>query len=285
MAEDAQDHGAREHEWDGITELNNPLPRWWLWTFYATILWAIGYCIAYPAIPLIDDATRGLLGYSSRAELRETMDEVAEARAGVMQRIADADLDEIRADETLAAFAIAGGASAFRVHCTQCHGSGAAGSPGYPNLNDDDWLWGGSLQDIYLTISHGVRDETQDETRLMDMPAFGPDELLTRAEIRDVAAFVLQLSGRTDGAGDATAGAALFAENCAACHGEAGEGDREFGAPRLSDPIWLYGGEPDQIRRQISMASHGMMPGWRERLGDTVVKQLTLYVHSLGGGE
>lgn len=285
MSDDAGKHGVRGHEWDGIRELDTPLPRWWLWTFYATIVWAVIYCILYPSIPLMDDATSGVLGYSSRGELTRTMEEVENSRAGIMAEIAQADLADIRADETLATFAIAGGASAFRVHCTQCHGSGASGSTGYPNLNDDDWIWGGSLEDIYQTISDGVRDDAVDDTRFMEMPAFGRDGFLSSGETRDVTAFVMSLSGGVARRGDAGAGEGLYLENCAQCHGEAGEGMREFGAPRLSDPIWLYGAAEEEIRRQVFAASHGVMPAWRERLGEGVVKQLTLYVHSLGGGE
>ena len=273
------------HEWDGIRELNNPLPRWWLWTFYLTIIWAIGYCIAYPAIPLINEASHGLLDYSSRRELAETMDAVTRSRQGTLERIAAADLADIRADDALAAFAIAGGASAFKVHCSQCHGSGASGSPGYPDLNDDDWIWGGSLDAIYQTVSHGIRYDADEEARLSEMPAFGAEELLDRKEIEDTAAFVIGLGGGEAGTGDVAAGAALYAENCALCHGETGEGIRELGGPRLSDRIWLYGAGPDAVKAQIRSPSHGVMPGWQQRLGDPVVKQLTLYVHSLGGGE
>ena len=285
MAEQDSAVGTTGHDWDGITELNTPLPRWWLWTFYLTIIWGIGYCIAYPAIPLIDGASRGLLGYSSRGELAETMSDVARSRQNVLDLIAQADVAAIHADETLAAFAVAGGASAFKVHCVQCHGSGAAGSAGYPNLNDDDWIWGGSLDAIYQTISHGVRDEASNETRYSEMPAFGTEGLLDSGDIRDTTAFVLSLGGRAAGFGDRAAGATLFAENCASCHGDTGEGMRELGAPSLTDPIWLYGAEAETIRSQIASPSHGVMPGWRQRLGDSLVKQLTLYVHSLGGGE
>ncbi len=285
MRDDAGKHDVRGHEWDGITELDTPLPRWWLWTFYATVIWAVIYCILYPSIPLIDEATEGVLGYSSRGELARTMEEVERSRAGIMVEIAEADLADIRADETLATFAIAGGTSAFRVHCTQCHGSGASGSTGYPNLNDDDWIWGGSLEDIYRTIAHGVRDDAMDNTRFTEMPAFGRDGFLSTSEIRDVTAHVLWLSGNVAQHGDAAAGAGIYRDHCAQCHGDAGEGMREFGAPRLSDPIWLYGSAEEGIRRQIFAASHGVMPAWRERLGEGVVKQLTLYVHSLGGGE
>lgn len=273
------------HEWDGIRELNTPLPRWWLWTFYLTIIWGIGYCIAYPAIPLITDNTRGLLGYSSRAEFAAIMAEVEAGRQATLREIAASDLAAIRADDALAEFAVAGGAAAFKVHCSQCHGSGAVGSPGYPNLNDDEWIWGGTLEDIYQTIHAGIRDESNDDTKISDMPAFGADGMLAAGEIRDVAAHVLRLGGRDAGFGDPAAGAVLYDEQCAVCHGDGGEGMRELGAPGLADAIWLYGSKPDDIIAQIRKPSHGVMPAWGQRLGDAVVKQLTLYVHSLGGGE
>lgn len=273
------------HEWDGIRELNTPLPRWWLWTFYLTILWGIGYCIAYPAIPLVTGNTAGLLGYSSRGELEQTMAMVADERREIFERIASSDLATIRGDEELAQFAIAGGAAAFRVHCSQCHGSGAVGSAGYPNLNDDDWIWGGSLEEIHQTISAGVRDETNDDSRFSEMPAFGTDGILEAADIRDVTAHLLALGGREPVTGDAGLGGEIYADQCAVCHGEGGEGMRDLGAPALADAIWLYGSDPDSIMAQVRQPSHGVMPAWGARLGDTVVKQLTLYVHSLGGGE
>jgi cytochrome c oxidase cbb3-type subunit 3 len=273
------------HEWDGIKELNTPLPRWWLWTFYATILFSIGYVIVYPAIPLIDTATRGLWGWSSRADLRREMDAASAAQAEQRGRIATMDVKSILADENLRSFAVAAGASAFRVNCTTCHGSGAQGGPGYPNLNDDSWIWGGSIEQIYQTIAHGVRAADVPDTRNSEMPAFGRDGVLNATQIGEVAAFVRQLSGQETDAERAERGASVYAENCAACHGEKGEGNIEFGAPQLNDAIWLYGGEEAQIAAQVHAPRHGMMPAWAPRLGDTVVKELAVYVHSLGGGQ
>lgn len=272
------------HEWDGIKELNTPLPRWWAWTFYATVAWALIYTILYPAWPLVNSATRGLLGYSSRAELAETVAAAKAAQAQHLDRIAQLPPAEIRADEELFRFAVAGGRSAFAVNCSQCHGSGAQGAFGYPNLNDDAWLWGGSLEAIYTTLRHGIRDEADPDTRVSEMPAFG-DGVLEPAQIADTTQFVLSLSGQEHDQAAAGRGAQFFADNCAVCHGEAGAGDDSLGAPALDDAIWLYGGGADKIAAQITAPNHGVMPAWAGRLDDTVIKQLAVYVHSLGGGE
>ena len=273
------------HEWDGIKELNNPLPRWWLWTFYATILFSIGYMIYYPAIPLIEASTMGISGQTNRKALQSEMAAVAEAQEGLVRRIASSELDSIQADEELARFAVAGGSSAFKVYCSQCHGSGAQGGPGYPNLNDDDWIWGGDLESIYLTIKHGVRNDEDDDARDSLMPSFGSDGILESTEISDIAQYVLQISGREHDAARASAGQPLFEDNCSACHGEDGKGDREIGAPNIADAISLYGAEPEIIEAQISQPTHGVMPPWQTRLSDVTIKQLTVYVHNLGGGE
>lgn len=273
------------HEWDGIKELNTPLPRWWLWTFYATIVWAIGYAIAYPAIPLIDSATAGVLGYSSRANLATQVASAQDAQSVYLTKIADADVTSIAADDELARFARAGGKSAFKVYCSQCHGSGAQGAVGYPNLNDDEWIWGGTLDAIYTTIAHGVRHEGDDDTRINEMPAFGADELLTGDEVKAVANYVVSLSGGEADATLAGQGQQLFTDNCASCHGEQGEGVAELGGPALNNQIWLYGGGVEAVTAQINQPQHGVMPAWSAKLGDATVKQLAVYVHSLGGGQ
>ncbi len=271
------------HEWDGIRELNNPLPRWWVWTFYATIVWAIGYVIAYPAIPLISGATTGLLGYSSRNEVKMELAEADLAKRDYIAAVRSADLGTILADENLRQFASAAGAAAFKVNCIQCHATGAQGSPGYPNLNDDDWLWGGDIEAIHQTIAHGVRFASDDETRISEMPAFG--DILEPDQIRQAAAYVASLSGTPSSAQIAEAGATVFADNCAACHGEDARGMKDLGAPNLADPIWLYGSSEAEIASQIRAPRHGVMPAWQPRLGDTTVKELAVYIHSLGGGE
>ncbi|AGB73506.1 MULTISPECIES: cytochrome-c oxidase, cbb3-type subunit III [Rhizobium] len=271
------------HEWDGIRELNNPMPRWWVWTFYATILWAVGYAIAYPSIPLIRDTTKGLIGFSSRAELQHEMNnaKIEQARLDVL--IAAKSVEEIDADPTLREFAIAGGASAFKVNCAPCHGSGATGAPGFPNLNDDDWLWGGSLPAIQQTIAHGIRFDADPETHVSEMPAFG--DVLERTQIRQVAAYIWALTNTVSDPAAADAGKQVFLDNCAVCHGEDDRGKQEFGAPNLADAIWLKGRGEQAIIRQVTLPKHGVMPAWSARLGETTVKELTVFVHSLGGGK
>lgn len=271
------------HEWDGIRELNNPMPRWWVWTFYVTIVWAIGYTIAFPAWPLISGSTQGLLGWHSRAEfVAETT--VAKAAQNVyLEKIASSTFDEIKADPELMQFAVAGGAAAFKVNCIQCHGSGAEGGNGYPNLNDDDWLWGGNVDAIHTTITHGIRFNEDADTRMSEMPAFA--EILKGDEIKQVAAYVVSLTGTPHNAALVEPGRQVYADNCASCHGEDAKGNREFGAPNLADAIWLKAKGEDGIIAQVRAPKHGAMPAWGARLGDTTVKQLTLFVHSLGGGE
>ncbi|MEQ1520502.1 MAG: cytochrome-c oxidase, cbb3-type subunit III [Aestuariivirga sp.] len=273
------------HEWDGIRELNNPLPRWWLWTFYACIAFALGYGIAYPAWPLVSGATPGLLGYSSRGELVKEVDAARTAQSAQLEKVKSLPLEDIRKDADLLQFAVAGGRAAFRVNCIQCHGSGAAGGKGYPNLNDDDWLWGGTLDHIHTTLQHGVRFTADPDTRQSPMPAFGADEILTPEQINDVSEYVLKLSGQAFDAGAAARGTTVFAENCVACHGDAGEGKQEFGGPRLTDAIALYASDKAGIVAQVNKPRQGVMPAWNTRLDEVTIKQLAVYVHSLGGGE
>jgi cytochrome c oxidase cbb3-type subunit 3 len=272
------------HEWDGIRELNTPLPRWWLWTFYACCLWAFGYWIVMPAWPLISSHTTGVIGYSSRAQLADAMATARQAQSVYLDRIEQASLEDIVADQELLDFALAGGASAFAVNCSQCHGQGAAGFKGFPNLNDDNWIWGGTLEAIHQTISYGIRSD-HEETRFNMMPAFGRDEILDRAQINDVAEYVLSLSGSQTDPAAAARGEEIFVEQCTACHMEGGKGSQEAGSPNLSDAIWLYGGDKADVIESITNARAGVMPAWVNRLDETTIKQLTVHVHSLGGGE
>jgi cytochrome c oxidase cbb3-type subunit 3 len=272
------------HSWDGIRELNRPLPRWWLITLYGTIVWALIYIVFYPAIPLLKGATSGVLGYSTRAAVEE---EIAAARAIQSRRldeVARRPLSEIAADPELKQFAAVGGKSAFLVNCVPCHGSGATGSQGYANLNDDEWLWGGSLEAIRRTIAFGVRSDHPD-TRTSEMPAFGADGLLTRQQISAVTEHVLSLAGMPHNAALAASGKPVFADNCAVCHGEGGDGKRDLGAPALNDVIWLYDDDRASIAAQVTRPRHGVMPAWTGRLDEAVISALAVFVHSLGGGE
>lgn len=272
------------HEWDGIRELNNPLPRWWLWTFYVCILFSIGYVLYYPAIPLIEGSTMGISGETNRSLLQAELVKADAAKAGLRSRIETTSLEEIRTTDELFRFAVAGGSSLYKVNCSQCHGSGAQGAPGYPNLNDDDWLWGGDLESIYVTIKHGVRNTDDDDARTSEMPAFG-DDVLDQSQIADVTQYVLQLSAQEHDATAAKSGAAIYADNCAVCHGDDGKGGREFGAPNLADALSLYGNNTILIAAQIAKPKHGVMPAWGLKLDEVEVKQLSVFIHSLGGGE
>lgn len=271
------------HEWDGIRELNNPLPRWWVVTFYVTIVWAIGYTIAYPAWPLLHSATKGVLGYSSRNEVKNELTAAEAAKGKYVAAVESKSVSEIAADDTLREFAVAAGGAAFKVNCVQCHGSGAQGSRGFPNLNDDDWLWGGKAEQIQQTITHGIRFASDPDTRLSEMPAFG--DIVTPDQIAQVSAYVASLSGKVQDASLIAPGAKVFAENCVSCHGDNAKGNKELGAPDLTDAIWLYGSGETAIAAQVRAPKQGVMPAWGARLGETKVKELAVYVHSLGGGE
>ncbi|MGD9925059.1 MAG: cytochrome-c oxidase, cbb3-type subunit III [Pseudorhodoplanes sp.] len=273
------------HEWDGIRELNTPLPRWWLWTFYLTIIWSIGYWIVYPSWPLVTTYAQGTFGWNSRAAVAEDLAALRAQRGAMADRVAAASLDEVLADQQMLDFARAQGRAAFADNCAPCHGAGGGGAKGYPNLNDDDWLWGGKLDDIAFTIRHGVRT-TDDKTRQGAMPAFGRDKIMPRSDIEAVADFTRSLSGLpvTSGA-DLAKGKKIFADNCVACHGDAGKGNREIGAPDLTDQIWLYGPGRDVIIEGLMNGRGAVMPAWAPRLDDTTIKSLAVYVHTLGGGQ
>jgi cytochrome c oxidase cbb3-type subunit 3 len=273
------------HEWDGIRELDNPLPRWWQWIFWACVIWSIGYWVVYPAWPLVSGYTKGMIGYSSRSEVAKDIAKAETGMEGQLEQIRQASLEQIRTNASLREFALAGGRSAFAVNCSQCHGSGAQGFKGFPNLNDDEWVWGGTIDAIAYTITHGVRNTEDEDARQSDMPAFGRDGILEKAQINDVAEYVLSMSGQSGDASAAARGKPLFADNCAACHGEAGGGSQEFGAPALNNNIWLYGGDKASIVETISKSRRGVMPAWGKHLDDATVKQLAIYVHSLGGGK
>ncbi|MFV0513584.1 MAG: cytochrome-c oxidase, cbb3-type subunit III [Jhaorihella sp.] len=273
------------HEWDGIQEFNNPLPRWWLWTFYVTIFWAVAYSIAYPAWPMVNGATAGLLGWSTRANVAADIAAAEEANAAINTRLAEVELTEITGDPELQTYAVNAGHAVFNTWCVQCHQTGAKGAVGYPNLLDDAWLWGGDIEAIHTTITHGIRNTDDDEARYSEMPAFGRDELLSEEEIEQVANYVLSLSGEPQDAAMAEAGAEIFADNCAACHMEDGTGDRSQGAPNLADAIWLYGGDYDTIVQTVTNSRFGVMPPWQSRLTEAEIRAVATYVHQLGGGE
>jgi cytochrome c oxidase cbb3-type subunit 3 len=273
------------HSWDGIKELNTPLPRWWVLTFYACIVWAFGYWIVYPAWPLVWGYTTGVAHYSSRADVAVELANLEKIRGDKMVTLGAAPLADIERDPALLALARARGKAVFGDNCAPCHGSGAAGAKGFPNLNDDDWLWGGSLEQIQETLQYGIRSGDA-EAHEGAMLAFGRDGTLKKPEIVTVANFVRSLSGLATAPGyKADAGQKLFAENCASCHGDAGKGNQEMGAPNLTDGIWLYGSDEATIVETVTNGRNGVMPAWSGRLDPATIKALTVYVHSLGGGQ
>jgi cytochrome c oxidase cbb3-type subunit III len=273
------------HEWDGIKELNTPLPRWWVITFYLTILWAVGYWIVYPAWPMLWSHTTGILHYSSRADVAVELASLEKIRGDKMVALGSAPLAEIEKDPALLALARARGKTVFGDNCAPCHGSGGAGAKGYPNLNDDEWLWGGTLEQILQTIQFGARSGHA-KTHEGQMLAFGRDGILTKDQIVTTANYVRSLSNLSTRPGyDSAAGAKIFTENCTACHGNAGKGNQELGAPDLTDQIWLYGSDEVAIIETITNGRAGVMPAWVDRLDPATVKAMAVYVHSLGGGK
>jgi cytochrome c oxidase cbb3-type subunit 3 len=273
------------HVWDDIRELNTPLPRWWLWLFYITIVWAIGYWIVYPAWPLVSSFTTGTFGWNSRAAVVTDLAELTALRAPMNEKLAATALADIKNDQPLADFAYAQGRASFRENCGPCHGAGGGGAKGYPNLNDNDWLWGGTLEQLQQTIEFGVRSGHA-KAHDSQMPAFGRDGLLKREEIVTVANYVRSLSNLSTRAGsDLAAGKKIYADTCALCHGPDGKGNKEFGAPNLTDGIWLFGSDEATIIEVITNSRGGVMPAWAGRLDPMSIKALAYYVHTLGGGE
>ncbi len=292
MADDKQDIDAFSgtattgHVWDGIRELNTPLPRWWLWLFYLTIVWSVGYWIVYPAWPLVSSFTAGAFNWHSREAVVSDLDALKAQRASMVNRLASASLQEIAADPQLLDFARAQGRAAFVENCAPCHGAGGGGARSYPNLNDDEWIWGGTLEDIAQTIRYGIRSGDAKARQGAAMPAFGRDGILKRPDIENVADYVRSQAGLPVNAkADLAAGKNVFATNCVVCHGEDGKGKRDLGVPNLTDPIWLYGSSKAEIIGDVWNGRGGVMPAWAGRLDDVTIKALAVYVHSFGGGE
>lgn len=272
------------HEWDGIKELNTPLPRWWVWTFYATIVWAFAYWVLYPAWPTISGYTTGVLGYSTRSQVAADLADLRKVRGDKGIALEQASLSDIEKDPALLGFALAQGKAAFANNCAPCHGIGATGAKGYPNLNDDDWLWGGNLEEIRESIAYGVRSGNA-KAHESAMPAFGKNNMLKPESIVQVANYVRSLSGLAVRAGtDLAMGKKVFADNCTGCHGDDGKGNPELGAPNLTDRIWLYGSDEATIIETIANSRSGVMPAWTGRLDTATINALTVYVHTLGGG-
>ena len=273
------------HTWDGIKELKTPLPKWWLYVFYACILFAFGMFVLYPSIPYGRGYWHGLLGYSQRTSVDAAVAKLVEQRKASMDKIAALSFADIKADPQLQEVALVDGHAVFASNCQPCHGAGGGGRPGYPALAAGAWLWGGTLDAIQQTVTYGIRS-ADPEARQSAMPRFGADGILKPEEIQQVADYVWSTfyGHKTEGQ-DVSAGAAIFANNCAVCHGAEGQGSREVGAPRLASHVHLYGATRDTIVSQITNPRLGVMPNWDHRLDPATIKAVTLYVHSLGGGE
>lgn len=269
------------HSWDGIEEYNTPTPRWWLTVWIITIIWAFIYWIFFPSWPTIKGNLKGSKEWTSKSQLVESEQEIALKQESYLEKFRKSSFEQILKDQDLLQFALKGGETLFKGNCAPCHGVGANGSKGFPNLNDDDWLWGGKIEDIYQTLMYGIRSGHQ-KSRESQMPSFGRDGILNKDQIANVVQHVRSLSGLDKPNAD---GQKIFAENCAVCHGQNAQGDRKFGAPNLTDQIWLYGGSVDDVTYTVYNSRRGVMPNWNERLSEDSIRQLTIYVHSLGGGE
>jgi len=272
------------HEWDGIKELNTPLPRWWVNVFYATILWAIGYWVVYPAWPLISSHTTGLWGHTNRGAVVDELAALKAKRGANAAALEKASLDDIKKTPALADLAKAIGKASFGDNCVPCHGAGGAGGKGYPNLTDDDWLWGGEAAQIELTLKHGIRWTADKDTRVGDMMGFGKAGILKKDEIEQVVDYVRAMS-KLDTKVDPAKGKELYATNCSSCHGEDAKGNKDLGAPSLVDAIWLYGKDRDSMIETVTNGRAGVMPAWAGRLDPVTIKSLAVYVNSLGGGK
>lgn len=278
-------HMTTGHEWNGITELNTPVPKP-VWFFLAvTALFSLGYWLLMPAWPLGVTYTKGLLGIDQRAVLRDNVDQAALDRAVWADRIAAADYAAIEADEALMRIVRERGRALFGDNCAVCHGAKATGGPGYPNLVDAAWLWGGDPETVAETIRVGI-NSSHPETRVSQMLAFGRDQVLDRDAIQKVVSYVQSLSDPALAAGEQAeavkAGEEIFAANCASCHGETGKGSTEVGAPDLTDKFWIYGGERQSIYRTVYGGRQGHMPHWDGRLTPVDRKILALYLLDLG---
>ena len=265
------------HEWNGIKELNTPIPRVfniWLWVSIgaAAALWVL-----YPSFPVVTTYAKGALGYSSRITVTD------QVRAGLAQKATafapfeTMDLAELTQNDTLRATYEPSIAVLFRDNCAACHGRSGDGQMNFPNLTDDHWLWSGLPEEVEYTLRHGI-NSTDPDTRFAEMPAFGRDEWLERADIEAAIDYVLQISGQNHDADAARAGAVVFEDNCASCHGEGGIGGYENGAPRLTDKTWIYGGDRAALAKTLHNGRAGVMPAWSGRLTDSEIRQLTLYV-------
>jgi len=270
------------HEWNGIEELDTPVPRVVIFFLAVTTLFAIGYWLLMPAWPLGWTYTKGLLGIDQRQVVTRQVEDAAAQRAIWTDRVASMSFEEVAADAALMRNVREAGRTLFVDNCAACHGVDASGGPGFPDLGAKAWLWGGEPEMIEETIRIGI-NSTNDDTRVSQMMAFGRDEILTRDQVRDVVAYVRSLSGSVADAGRIRAGQEIFAANCIACHGEQAKGNLEVGAPDLTDVHWIYGGDSQSVYTTVYSGRQGHMPHWGGRLSPVDIRILALYVHTLTG--
>ncbi|CUH78469.1 Cytochrome c oxidase subunit III [Tritonibacter multivorans] len=265
------------HEWNGIKELNSPMPKAfniWLW---ASIAVSVLMWVLYPSFPTVHSFLGGSLGYSSRSAVNEAVADGLRTRAEAFSVFEHEDIAELAADQTLRPQFEDQIGVLFRDNCAACHGRDAAGQKGFPNLSDNHWLWSGTPADIEYTLQVGINSSNED-TRYAEMPAFGREEMLEKTEISDVIDFVLSLTEAAHDTGAAQRGQVVFADNCASCHGEDAAGGLENGAPNLTDDTWIYGGTRSDLEKTLKQGRAGVMPAWAGRLSDAEIRQLTLYV-------
>lgn len=265
------------HEWDGITELDTPVPWAARWALWISIAIAALFWVFYPSFPLVTDYAKGVLGYSSRAEVSHALAKADALRADRFARFVQEDITALAQDPTLEERYGGAISKLYADNCAACHRADLSGQTGFPNLRDDHWLWSGAPEEIEITIRHGI-NAADDDTRSAQMPAFGRDQILDKPQISDVTEFVMSLSGKEHDAGAAGRGQIVFEENCAGCHGEDGRGGLEIGAPDLGDARWIYGGSRDEIHESIYRGRQGVMPAWNGRLNDAQIRMLALYL-------
>ncbi|MDA0261461.1 MAG: cytochrome-c oxidase, cbb3-type subunit III [Proteobacteria bacterium] len=271
------------HVWDGIKELNTPMPTGVAWIYRLAVLWAFVMWILMPAWPYVTDYTRGVLGYHQRVSVTNQVSAAKQERSEWESKLANFSYSDIKADADLQKLAIAAGSATFANNCGVCHGFDAKGQAKFPNLTDTNWLWGGSIEAIEQTIRFGI-NASHDDTRTGGMPALGKDGALEHAQLKDVVEYVRSLSGLEHDADSAARGAPVFVDTCESCHGEKGTGSFETGAPNLTDQVWLFGSDRATLWQTVFYGRTGVMPNWEERLDPPTIKALAIYVHGLGGG-
>tara|TARA_Y100000815_G_scaffold241419_1_gene237665 strand:- start:8532 stop:9413 length:882 start_codon:yes stop_codon:yes gene_type:complete len=273
------------HEWNGIKELDTPVPRGVLMFLIITHMWAIFWWFMVPAWPLGGTYTKGLLGINQQTTVEARIIGGQQQRSAWTTRLENEPYDTILADEALMKTVRETGRQLFGDNCAACHGRDGRGRANYPDLTDDDWLWGGGPELIEQTMRVGI-NSAHPESRIAQMPAFGRDEMLDRAQVRSVAAYVYSLThpnySTAENLERITAGREIFATTCAACHGENAQGDMEVGAPNLTDAYWIYGGDLDTIIATVHGGRQGHMPTWDERLSQAEIRTLAVFVHDLG---